>query len=219
MAVSQTDQEQIDMIKQWWKDYGKTLAIAIIVGLALGFGWRYWREHRIETAEKASAVYQQMAQAAGQKELQAAQSYATDLIKQYPGTPYASLAAFFSARQAVEANKLKEAVQQLKWVVSHGKVASFRQIARLRAARVLLAQGQAQAALDLLNTVDDQSFKPMIESVKGDIYAALGNAEAAKSAYRQAKTGFAAVGVNDPFLTMKLAQPIGQLAATPHSTE
>ena len=38
MADYMTDKEQIQQIKEWWGDQGKWLALAIAIGLALGFG-------------------------------------------------------------------------------------------------------------------------------------------------------------------------------------
>jgi len=55
-----TDREQIDMLKKWWKDYGQSIAIAIMVGLVLSFGWRYWRAHQQQQVEQASSLYQTM---------------------------------------------------------------------------------------------------------------------------------------------------------------
>ena len=36
-----SNKEQADLVKAFWNDYGRWIAIAIIIGLVLGFGWRW----------------------------------------------------------------------------------------------------------------------------------------------------------------------------------
>ena len=61
-------------------------------------------------------------------------------------------------------------------------------IARLRLARVQIAQHQAQAALATLNGVNPGAFAPRYDVVRGDAYYALDNRSAALAQYRLAQT-------------------------------
>lgn len=201
-----TDKEQVEMLRQWWNDYGKSIAIAIVIGLIVGLGWRYWRQHQVDVASQASSLYQSMLASAQQKDSAQSQRYADDLINQYARSPYATLAALFSAKTAIAANDLQQALNKLQWVVDHSKSAQFKQSARLRAARILLQQNKAQQALDLLAVVDDKAYQPLIDHIKGDAYTLLGNAASAKAAYEAAKKGLTEGGVEDPLLNMKLSQ-------------
>ena len=60
MTDYQTDQETIELIKQWWHDYGKYLAIAVFVGLAMGLIWHAWRQHQVNQIAQASRLYEQL---------------------------------------------------------------------------------------------------------------------------------------------------------------
>ena len=60
MNDNMSDKEQIDMLKKWWTNYGKSILIAIIVGLLLGYGWNYYRTHQATTREQASLIYQKL---------------------------------------------------------------------------------------------------------------------------------------------------------------
>lgn len=208
MSAYETDKEQIEMIKKWWNDYGKALLIAIIIGLALGFGWRYWRQHKVEVSQQASGIYQSMTIAAEKQDEKTATVLADKLMKDFSNTAYASLAGLLSAKNSVEQKQLKQAYQDLQWVIKNSDVKSFRQIARIRAARILIAENKAKAALKLLSTVDDKSYAPLTSEVKGDAYASLNNKKAALEAYKAANLGLLEMGMTNPLLQMKMAQPL-----------
>ncbi|WP_423063802.1 YfgM family protein [Candidiatus Paracoxiella cheracis] len=201
-----TDKEQVEMIKKWWREYGLVITVAVVIGLAVGFGWRYWHRHKVMKAEEASIIYTEMQNAAAQNKFDDAQALASRLMTHYRNTPYAGMSALLWARDAVLQNKLNVALEKLQWTIKNGKMASVKQIARVRAARILLAEKQYQPALTLLKTVDDPTYQPLINSVKGDIYRARGNNKLAKQAYQAAKNGFETSGIVDPFLNMKVSQ-------------
>lgn len=203
-----TDREQIETIKRWWNDYGKVLAIAILIGLIIGFGWRYWRQHKLRRASHASAIYQEMATAVSKNDEKMAIIYADKLIQNYANTPYASMAAFLWSSDAVAKKKYPFALAKLQWVIKNSDVAQFRQIARIRSAEILIQQNKAKQALVTLTTVDDKAFAPVIEEVKGDALSAQGDVMAAKKAYAQASVGLLEMGITNPLLTMKLVQPV-----------
>jgi predicted negative regulator of RcsB-dependent stress response len=58
----------------------------------------------------------------------------------------------------------------------------------------------------MLQHVDDATYQPLIDGVKGDIYAAMGNASAAKQAYQTAQNETQAAKMMDPVLQMKVSQ-------------
>ncbi len=202
-----TDREQIEQIKSWWKNYGRGIAIAIIVGLIIGFGWRYWHQHKIRKAEQASSIYQSMMVAMARQKSTLANQYAKQLIDQYASTPYASLGGLLWARSALDQSKFQLAFDKLQWVVKHSKMESVRQIARLRSARILLEQGKAKSALAMLQVVDDKTYQPLISMVEGDAYSTLGQKAKALKAYQSAKTALAGVGADYPLLDLKLTTP------------
>jgi len=202
-----TDSEQIAMIKKWWKDYGRAIAVAVAIGLIVGFGWRYWSQHKVERAQQASVLYQQLSVADFQKQPKVAMVFANKLKQEYSHSPYASYAAFWAAKKAVNNKNLPLALKNCRWVVTNGRVKSLKQIARIRAARILLAQKKLKAAMTMLDRVNDKTFMPLINNVKGDIYTAMGEHKAARKAFESAKAGMSAsIGVVDPLLDMKLAQ-------------
>jgi predicted negative regulator of RcsB-dependent stress response len=206
MLSDLTDKEQVELFKKWWRNYGKSISFAIVLGLLIGFGWRYWHQYRAHKAEQASIIYAQLQNAYAQNQTKAIQPLTTQLITDYRSTPYASLAAFLVARDAAAQKNYPMAVQQLTWVMQQAKLTSFRQIARLRAARILLAEKQPQAALVLLQKIEDPAYSALIDTLKGDVFTAMGNTPAAAKAYQNAKNELHQAGINNPFLQIKLSQ-------------
>ena len=200
-----SNKEQIDMVKTWWKDYGRSLALALGLGLAITGGWRYWQHHQQLRAETASALYSEMRDVNEAQPKQAA-AVAAELRQQYPKSPYAAMAAFWQAKDEIAANKPEAALSSLTWVVDHGRLVSFRQIARIRAARVLLFLKQPAAALAMLAKEDDATFAPLVEQVRAHIYRAQGNEAAAQKAFAAAKAGYAKLDVQSPLLALEMAQ-------------
>lgn len=205
MSEHLSDKEQVELIKRWWNDYGRSIAIAVVIGLGVGFGWRYWRSYQLESAEHASALYQSMITADADGDYTVAQQSAKNLLKKFPKTSYATFAALFTAKEAVVAGNYLLAQQNLTWAVDYAKDKRFRQIARIRSARVLLSQKKYDQALKTLKKIDDKTFLPAIAKVKGDVFSSMGRHLEAKREYDVARRGLKNLNINDPILAMKLA--------------
>lgn len=200
-----SDKEQIELFKKWWKDYGQGIALAVIVGLALGFAWRYWHAREIQNEALASSLYQQALFFDEKGDLTRAAQNSAKLSEQFPSSPYAALSALLVAKDAVANNNLTLALVKLNGIIAHTKEARFRQIARIRAARIFIEQKQFGQALSILAPVEDKAFMPMIAEVRGDIFLAQGRKVEAEKEYEEAKKAMQDAGVQDPFLQMKIA--------------
>lgn len=201
-----SDKEQIQIIKNWWKKYGNTILLSVILVLGASFGWRFWHNYKNKRAAQASVLYEQMISANTASKISDFKLFATHLIKDYASTPYASLASLLLAEQAVNANNLALAKQDLQWVIEHGSNDSFQQIARIRKARILIADQQLQPASQLLQQVDDKAFMPAINETRGDIFAAQGDKTKALQIYKQALHEVTQKSVMRSMLEMKINQ-------------
>lgn len=202
-----TDKEQIDMIRKWWKDYGKIIAVAVVIGLLAAFAWRAWHQHKLVQVQKAAALYSRLGVLSNQYHAQAAEAIAANLTQHYQHTAYATLAALWWGQQLLNDEKYNQALQKFKWVFKNSDVKSFRQIARIRASRILLFQKKPEAALVMLKGMDSETYQPLIEEVKGDIYLVMKKPGTARKAYKLAQSVLKAEGMNAPILEMKVAQP------------
>lgn len=194
MSVHLSEEEQLEVLKRWWKDYGKTVIIAVLVAVVGYFGYTTWQDQKRQKAEKASEVYGQLlklANAEPGKTLTDADKatiahLAGELKDGSSKSMYAHSAAFFLAKLAVEDNKLDVAVNELKWVLSAKPEAATEQLARLRLARVLTAQKVYADALAQLSPEPAAAFTSEYAEARGDILKLQGDLDAARTAYEKA---------------------------------
>lgn len=192
MSDHLTEEEQVENLKRLWKEYGTTIIASVVVATAGYFGFDYWKGQQQAKAEQASAYYEQLVQAAqapadAEGESDANVAHLTGQIKETaPDSAYAAEAAFFAAKRAVETDNLDEAQSQLQWVLDNSSQPAFQQIARLRLARVMSAQGDHDGALAQLDGQAVAGFEAELAEVRGDILTAQGKTSEARSAYEQA---------------------------------
>jgi predicted negative regulator of RcsB-dependent stress response len=198
-----TEQEQIEILKNWIKQYSLVIIAGVIIAMAGISGWRYWQQRQNKILTHASAVYNEMLTMRSQNNNQATLIQAKKLFTHYPKTTYAQMAALMLARNAEIMNDYPQAEKHLQWTLDHSRIASFREVARLRLARLLLAQHKAQAALDVLDTTDDDHFIGLIHEVRGDAYLALHNNSMAKQSYQKALEELPNAEIVRPVLRMK----------------
>ena len=100
--IYESDQEQVERIKQWWDENGKTTVAGLVIGLGAMFGWTAWQSHQTAQGEAASALYSQIVAAAEAGDYGEVETRAKSLISDFPNSGYSTLATFYRARAAVE---------------------------------------------------------------------------------------------------------------------
>jgi predicted negative regulator of RcsB-dependent stress response len=90
------------------------------------------------------------------------------------------------ARLYVDKGDLAGAQHRLQWVIDHEDQQDIVHVARLRLARVLLADAQLDQALKLLANVDEETYTPIYQELLGDIYMAKQQPDQARVAYAAA---------------------------------
>lgn len=180
------EQEDLDRLKAWWKNYGNSVVFGIALGAAILVGFRYWNQHMEEQRQAAAALYDRMFQNFHAKKPADARQLGESLINEYSSTPYAGMAGLLLARQDFEAGDAVKARERLQWVLKNADDAAVQHAARLRLARVHLDSGDREAALALLDVKDRAGFEAEYEELKGDVHVSQGQREAARAAYREA---------------------------------
>lgn len=220
-----SDEEQLEALKRWWKDNGTSLLTGVVVVLAVYFGIGRFQDSQQSEAGRASDLYQQlsdlgvenMTAAISADDLLAAQSVYSQLKADHADSIYARYAALLMARFQVERNELDKAAAELQWILDNPDIGFMREadqelftIARLRLARVKLGQGDAAGALALIQAqpVQDE-FLPGYAEVEGDIQLAMDNRDAARAAYQKAFTALRASGTGNPTVLQLKLQELG----------
>lgn len=185
-AQTREEEEQLEQLKRWWTEYRVPVIAGLIIGFGVLFGSRAWIGYQHNMATSASTEFEQLRVELAQQNGEAVVERGSYIIDSYPDTPYAVMAALAIAKLKVDQSDLAEARQRLQWVIDNGEQREFVHVARLRLARVLIAEGAAEQALELVEGVDPGAFGASYAEIKGDIYAELGRHDMARSAYRQA---------------------------------
>ncbi len=199
--------DQAQAVKAWLKKYGISIAIGLILGIALFYALQFFMGKRAVADQKAAEAYITLLNVTASTNNPQIAVIANDIVKNHPKTPYASMAQFFAAQAAVTTAQYDKADSQLRWVIEHSKIASFRQIARIRLARVLLQQQKISDAETVLKKIEDKTYIPLIETVTGDIYLAQKQYDKAKTAYESALNGANQFSGLASMLQMKLSDP------------
>lgn len=198
------EQEDLDKLKAWWKNYGNSAIIGIVLGVAILVGFRYWTQYTEQRLHAAAGIYEQMVQNFNVRKMGEVVKLGETLVDEYASTPYAGMAGLLLARQDFDAGDAAKAKQRLQWVLEHADDAAVKHAARLRLARLRLDGGEKDAALALLDVKDRTGFEAEYEELKGDIHVAQGQREAARQAYREALKHLPEGSAYAPLLNMKL---------------
>ncbi len=202
MALNAAEEESLESLKAWWEENGKQLIAAIvIVGVSFG-GWNFWESRQMATQGAASDLYEEilaLTLVEPGEEITAAEAdniiaLSEQLRTDYGTTTYASYGALFAAARQVDADDLAAAEASLQWIIDNQGSGLFSKpdtglllTANLRLGRVILARGDAERALALVNAIDPQAYEAGYSELRGDIYLALGRSADARDAYLAAQ--------------------------------
>ena len=206
-----TEEEQVEAIKNWWNENGKSLLVTIAVVLAGYFGWNGYQDNKVAQGEAASNLYQQLVNQATkplalQTEADKAEIevIATQIKEEFSGSLYAQFSGLYLAKFAIEANDFDTAAAELQALVDTADKGPVAYLAQVRLARVLIQQEKYDEALALVQTTPEASFTAQYEEVKGDALFAKGDLSTASDAYQAARTAAASLGINTEVLQRKI---------------
>lgn len=203
------EDEQTERVRQWWQENGKSLLAGVALGIAIVGGVHFWREWRQGQAETASGYYEQMMIEYVGGKAEAAEILGARLMKDHPKTPYAGKAALYLARVSFDKGDYASARQQLRWALDNATEPATAHVARLRLARLALAQGAYDEAAGLLKVADFGGFQSEYREIEGDAHLAQGRAKAAEDAYRASLESLPKGSAYAEMLQMKLDHAAG----------
>lgn len=204
MDVYTTEEQQVEAIKKWWRENRWSLIGGVAIGAMVLIGGRGWLDNKHAHTEAASTVYEIMLQELSQDRFGEAEEHGKQLLGEFSNTPYAALAAFGMARIKTEAGELSAATPHLRWVLSNAEEEEIKHEAKLRLARLLLAQNKLQEAQALLEDVELGAYSSPSEILLGDIHLAAGRTDQARQTYMNALAGIVPGTPGRELLQMKL---------------
>ena len=186
MAYSIEEEQEINQLKDWWKENGKTIIVAFILGVGGMFGWRYWQAYQAEQIAQASSQYDALIYSAQQDE-QAKKANIEQFVQANSKTAYAVFALLDEAKKAAEKQDFAAAEVNLNQALTQSQDEVLTSIVALRLSAVQFQLGQLDNALTTLNQVKGESFNARKAILTGDIQVAKGDKVAAKNSFEQAQ--------------------------------
>ncbi len=180
------EQEQLDSIKHFWKQYGNLITWILIIALG-GFaafnGWQWMQRDR---AVKASVLFDELDKAVTAGDTDKVARVLADMKERYGSTAFAGQAGLLAAKAQFEKGQNDAARASLEWVIGNASEKEYAVLARLRLAGVLLDEKKYDEALKALPTDPPTSFSGLVADRRGDILTAQGKADEARAAYQVA---------------------------------
>ena len=212
-----SDKEQVERLRAWWRENGWFLLGGVAIGLLGLYGYRQYFEFQDRQAEAARTLYASVKQATDDSDTTVAESVFAQLRSEYPEHAYTHQAALLVASAEVVAQP-EAAAEKLRFTMEESTDPELAMVARLRLARVLAYREEYQEALALLDVPMPGQFAGRIAEIRGDIHVALGETDAARTAYLEALVTPGAELLDRNFLQMKLADLPGLVPESSSAT-
>jgi predicted negative regulator of RcsB-dependent stress response len=210
-----SDKEQLERLRQWWRENGWFLLGGAAVGLLALYGYNQYFAYRTSQAEEAGALYASVKAAVDDDAAAEAATRFEELRSEHPDHAYTYQAALLLASTEL-VSAPDAAASKLRLAMEGSNDPDLAMIARLRLARVLAYREQYDEALALLEVEAPGQFAGRINEIKGDIHVARGESDAARTAYLEAMVAPGAELLDRSLLQMKLSDlPGTQPAAAP----
>jgi predicted negative regulator of RcsB-dependent stress response len=188
VEIYDTEEEQVEALKRWWKENSTSTIVGLVMGIIIILGWNYWQDHKKERAAQASATYDQLLKALDGDKKDSADKLAERMQEQFKGTEYAAFSGLFQAKLKAQQGDVAAAKQILKTIAAESNKA-LGNIARIRLVRLMLATGEYEQGLQVINEVDAKqasSYSANYDELVGDLYVALDRLDEARTSYQNA---------------------------------
>lgn len=185
------EQEQLDQVKHFWKQYGGLISWAVIVLLAVYAGWNGWQYWQRKQAAQATALYEEVERIAASGDGARLDRALGDMKEKFGRTVQAQQAALLVAAVHAAAGRNEAARAALQWVAEQSGDEGYKALARLRLAGLLLDAKSYDEALKQLSGSFPAEFEPLAADRRGDVYLAQGKKAEAGAEYRKAWQGLA----------------------------
>jgi predicted negative regulator of RcsB-dependent stress response len=184
------EQEQLDELKHFWKQYGNLLTwalIAVLGAFAAWNGYQYWQRSQ---AAQASVMYDEMDRAVKAGDTARIERALADMKERFGSTTYAQQAGLLAAKAYYDKGNTDAARAALGWVAEKAADPGYQAVAKLRLAGILLEKKSYDEALQQLSGSFSKDFSALIADRRGDILLAQGKKAEAKAEYEKAYKAF-----------------------------
>lgn len=184
------EQEQLDELKHFWKQYGNLITwalIAVLSAFAAWNGYQYWQRSQ---AAQASVMYDEMDRAVKAGDTARIERALADMKERFGRTTYAQQAGLLAAQAHYDKGNVDAARAALNWVAEKASDPGYQAVAKLRLACILLEKKSYDEALQQLSGSFSKDFAALAADRRGDVFLAQGKKTEAKAEYEKAYKAF-----------------------------
>lgn len=210
-----SEKEQLDRLLAWLRANIPWIVIGLACGGAIVFGVRWWQERATRTGIEASQSYDRILDAFNSGDRTRGLDLVEQLGRDHPGSPYVDQADLAAARLLLETDQPDRAASYLTVVTQRSKDPELVLTAKLRLARVQIAQKHPDAALATLGTADQGAFEGLFAEVRGDADYAKGDKASALREYRAARLALGPPQAANDLLDLKINDLAGAASSAP----
>lgn len=199
-----SEKEQLEQIREWWREYGWYLIGGIALGALLLLGLNQYRAYQQGQIAAAAAIYDELAVAVVDRAEVRATELLGELRADYPTSPYADQGGLLVASLKLDAQDLEGALAELRRVMETTSDDELALVAQQRLIRVLIQMERYDDALAAIDAAEPGRFASRFTELRGDALLAQGNIDAARTAYLEAYNSEYADVVDRNVLQMKI---------------
>ena len=185
MLVEKHEEYLVAEIKSFWNQYSYWI-IGFLFSLFASVSFFSYRTYRAQQFQYMSAEHLQTV-------LTAQESHDRDTILKtvkmmqahYPGIIFTSMASMILVKDYVANHQLSDAFSTLKWIEAHSPIKSFVQLSLFKQAQILAEEKKNEEALNVLESIHDQSLYVLTQELQGDVCAELGHKEKSVEIYKK----------------------------------
>ena len=215
-----SEKEQIENMRTWWSEYGNYVIAGVAIGAISLFGINRFHTAKLDAQYAASALYDELTHLVVDGDVEAAAVVVAQMMTDHAETTYAAQSRLAMARLYMDENRDQDAANVLSDLVASNVGEEFKQVGRIRLAKIFLYQDKASDVVELLEGTEQGAFAARNAEILGDAYVALGRDRDAREAYQRAlgESGGGAT-VNQQFVQLKLLDLPQDSFATPADEE
>ena len=202
MEIYETEEEQVEALKRWWKENSTSTIVGLAMGVIIILGWNYYQDHKKNEAAQASAIYDQLLKAEAENKKDAIDKLAERMQQQFKSTEYAVFSGLIQAKVKYQQGDAV-AAKQILTTIAAGSNKELSNIAKIRLVRLMLDAGEYEQGLQVINEVDAKaasSYSSNYDELVGDLYVALDRLDEARTSYQNALRN----GQPSPLLQFKI---------------
>ncbi len=180
------EQEQLDQLKYFWKQYGNAITWLLILVMGSYAGWNRYQYWQKQQSTKAGALFDEVERAASSGDTSKLERSWNDMKDRFPGTTFAAQSALLAGKTFQQAEKYDAALAALKWAAESASDEASAQLARLRLANLQIQQKAYDDASKTLAKPFTPAFTGLALDIQGDLYMSQNKPQDAVKAYTDA---------------------------------